>query len=102
MPLRTFVSADRLLLQRDQFVDAVSCEAEQYQEFVLAERLAFGRALDLDDAAGASIRPLFRTAFAHEAKADASPVTEADRAAPAHHRDAQRARRLGVRQPALA
>ena len=41
----------------------------------LANRLA--------DAAGEAIRPLFRAAFAHEAKADASPVTEADRAAEA-------------------
>lgn len=38
----------------------------------LANRLA--------DAAGAAIRPFFRADFAHEAKADASPVTEADRA----------------------
>ncbi len=37
----------------------------------------------LADAAGAAIRPFFRAAFAHEAKADASPVTEADRAAEA-------------------
>ncbi|HWI85975.1 MAG TPA: histidinol-phosphatase [Sphingomonas sp.] len=41
----------------------------------LAERLA--------DAAGAAIRPYFRRHFAIEAKADASPVTEADRAAEA-------------------
>ena len=41
----------------------------------LANRLA--------DAAGAAIRPLFRADFAHEAKADKSPVTEADRAAEA-------------------
>ena len=34
----------------------------------------------LADAAGNAIRPFFRSAFAHEAKADASPVTEADRA----------------------
>jgi len=38
-------------------------------------------AIRLADAAGAAIRPLFRAAWAHEAKADASPVTEADRAA---------------------
>ena len=44
-------------------------------DIALAHRLA--------DAAGAAIRPLFRAAFAHEAKADASPVTEADRAAEA-------------------
>jgi inositol-phosphate phosphatase / L-galactose 1-phosphate phosphatase / histidinol-phosphatase len=37
----------------------------------------------LADAAGAAIRPLFRADFAHEAKADSSPVTEADRAAEA-------------------
>jgi myo-inositol-1(or 4)-monophosphatase len=33
------------------------------------------------DAAGAVIRPLFRSALLVEAKGDASPVTEADRAA---------------------
>ena len=44
-------------------------------DIALAHRLA--------DAAGAAIRPLFRAAFTHEAKADASPVTEADRAAEA-------------------
>ena len=37
----------------------------------------------LADAAGAAIRPLFRKPFAMEAKADHSPVTEADRAAEA-------------------
>lgn len=42
-------------------------------DLALAQRLA--------DAAGAAIRPFFRAAFMHEAKADASPVTEADRAA---------------------
>jgi inositol-phosphate phosphatase / L-galactose 1-phosphate phosphatase / histidinol-phosphatase len=41
----------------------------------LANRLA--------DAAGAAIRPFFRAQFAHEAKDDSSPVTEADRAAEA-------------------
>ncbi len=44
-------------------------------DIALAHRLA--------DAAGAAIRPFFRAAYAHEAKADASPVTEADRAAEA-------------------
>jgi inositol-phosphate phosphatase / L-galactose 1-phosphate phosphatase / histidinol-phosphatase len=44
-------------------------------DIALANRLA--------DAAGAAIRPLFRTNFAHEAKGDSSPVTEADRAAEA-------------------
>ncbi|MCW0196854.1 histidinol-phosphatase [Sphingopyxis sp.] len=44
-------------------------------DIALAHRLA--------DAAGAAIRPFFRAAFQHEAKADASPVTEADRAAEA-------------------
>lgn len=44
-------------------------------DLALANRLA--------DAAGAAIRPFFRADFAHEAKADASPVTEADRAAEA-------------------
>jgi inositol-phosphate phosphatase / L-galactose 1-phosphate phosphatase / histidinol-phosphatase len=42
---------------------------------LLANRLA--------DAAGAAIRPFFRAEFTHEAKADSSPVTEADRAAEA-------------------
>ncbi|MEE9434445.1 MAG: inositol monophosphatase family protein [Sphingorhabdus sp.] len=37
----------------------------------------------LADAAGEAIRPFFRADFAHEAKDDASPVTEADRAAEA-------------------
>ena len=37
----------------------------------------------LADAAGAAIRPLFRNTFTHEAKTDASPVTEADSAAEA-------------------
>ncbi len=41
----------------------------------LAERLT--------DAAGAAIRPFFRAKFDSETKADASPVTEADRAAEA-------------------
>ena len=41
----------------------------------LAERLA--------DAAGAAIRPFFRSSYAQELKADHSPVTEADRAAEA-------------------
>jgi inositol-phosphate phosphatase / L-galactose 1-phosphate phosphatase / histidinol-phosphatase len=45
------------------------------KDIALANRLA--------DAAGAAIRPLFRANFAHEAKADTSPVTEADRAAEA-------------------
>lgn len=44
-------------------------------DLALAARLA--------DAAGEAIRPFFRAAFAHEAKGDASPVTEADRAAEA-------------------
>ncbi|WP_156679919.1 histidinol-phosphatase [Sphingomonas profundi] len=44
-------------------------------DIALAHRLA--------DAAGAAIRPFFRAAFAMEAKADASPVTQADRAAEA-------------------
>ena len=44
-------------------------------DLALANRLA--------DAAGEAIRPLFRSNWAHEAKADASPVTEADRAAEA-------------------
>ncbi|MGQ2930676.1 MAG: inositol monophosphatase family protein, partial [Sphingopyxis sp.] len=43
------------------------------EDIALANRLA--------DAAGAAIRPLFRSAYQHEAKADASPVTEADRTA---------------------
>jgi inositol-phosphate phosphatase / L-galactose 1-phosphate phosphatase / histidinol-phosphatase len=44
-------------------------------DIALANRLA--------DAAGAAIRPFFRATFSHEAKHDASPVTEADRAAEA-------------------
>jgi inositol-phosphate phosphatase / L-galactose 1-phosphate phosphatase / histidinol-phosphatase len=44
-------------------------------DLALAARLA--------DAAGAAIRPFFRRPFAIEAKGDASPVTEADRAAEA-------------------
>jgi histidinol phosphatase-like enzyme (inositol monophosphatase family) len=44
-------------------------------DLALAHRLA--------DAAGAVIRPLFRAAYQSEAKADASPVTEADRGAEA-------------------
>lgn len=42
-------------------------------DIALAHRLA--------DAAGEAIRPFFRAAFKTEAKVDASPVTEADRAA---------------------
>lgn len=45
------------------------------QDISLANRLA--------DAAGTAIRPFFRSDFNHEAKSDASPVTEADRAAEA-------------------
>ena len=45
------------------------------RDLALAERLA--------DAAGAAIRPFFRKPFTMEAKADLSPVTEADRAAEA-------------------
>ncbi|MBL0923865.1 MAG: inositol monophosphatase family protein [Sphingomonadaceae bacterium] len=44
-------------------------------DIALANRLA--------DAAGNAIRPFFRSTFDHEAKPDASPVTEADRAAEA-------------------
>ena len=44
-------------------------------DITLAARLA--------DAAGAAIRPFYRDDFVHEAKGDASPVTEADRAAEA-------------------
>ena len=44
-------------------------------DLALANRLA--------DAAGEAIRPLFRSNWVHEAKDDASPVTEADRAAEA-------------------
>ena len=54
-------------------------------DLALAARLA--------DAAGNAIRPFFRAAFTHEAKGDASPVTEADRAAEAAMRsilDAER------------
>lgn len=48
-------------------------------DLALANRLA--------DAAGATIRPFFRAPFDHEAKGDASPVTEADRAAEIAMRD---------------
>src|SRR3546814_20982559 len=41
-------------------------------DLALANRLA--------EAAGAAIRPFFRAAFSHEAKAAASPVSAADRA----------------------
>lgn len=44
-------------------------------DLALANRLA--------DAAGAAIRPFFRAGYTHEAKADASPVTDADRTAEA-------------------
>ncbi len=44
-------------------------------DILLANRLA--------NAAGQAIRPFFRSNFAHETKGDASPVTEADRAAEA-------------------
>jgi len=46
-----------------------------HDDILLAERLA--------DAAGAAIRPFFRARYATDTKADASPVTEADRAAEA-------------------
>lgn len=42
-------------------------------DIIIANRLA--------DAAGEAIRPFFRSGFDHETKQDASPVTEADRAA---------------------
>ncbi len=42
-----------------------------------------GLANQLADAAGDAIRPFYRAEFIHEAKDDASPVTEADRAAEA-------------------
>jgi inositol-phosphate phosphatase / L-galactose 1-phosphate phosphatase / histidinol-phosphatase len=45
------------------------------RDLKLAQRLA--------DAAGAAITPFYRANFAHEAKVDLSPVTEADRAAEA-------------------
>ncbi len=48
-------------------------------DLTLAHRLA--------DAAGAAIRPFFRAKFAHEAKDDATPVTEADRAGEIAMRD---------------
>ena len=53
----------------------------------LARRLA--------DAAGAAIRPFFRARFAMETKADASPVTQADRAAEAAMRAILEAERPG-------
>ena len=45
------------------------------KDIALAEQLA--------DAAGAAIRPFYRAKFEQETKNDASPVTEADRAAEA-------------------
>lgn len=56
-------------------------------DLALAHRLA--------DAAGDAIRPFFRQRFAMEAKADASPVTEADRAAEAAMRAMLGAERPG-------
>lgn len=49
--------------------------ADRSADIALAQRLA--------EAAGAAIRPLFRARFDLQHKADASPVTEADRAAEA-------------------
>jgi histidinol phosphatase-like enzyme (inositol monophosphatase family) len=57
------------------------------QDLELAGRLA--------DAAAAAIRPFFRKPFAMEAKADLSPVTEADRAAEAAMRATLQAERPG-------
>lgn len=54
-------------------------------DIIIANKLA--------DAAGTAIRPFFRADFAHEAKGDATPVTEADRAGEAAMRailDAER------------
>ena len=56
-------------------------------DIALARRLA--------DAAGAAIRPFFRTRFATESKADDSPVTQADRAAEAAMRAILEAERPG-------
>lgn len=50
-----------------------ACPMTLKSDLDLANRLA--------DAAGQAIRPFFRAAFAHEKKADTTPVTEADRAA---------------------
>ena len=60
-------------------------------DLALANRLA--------DAAGEAIRPLFRSNWVHEAKADASPVTEADRAAEAAMRRLLDASRQWVLDP---
>ena len=56
-------------------------------DIALAHRLA--------DAAGAAIRPYFRSGLAIDAKADASPVTQADRAAEAAMRAMLEAERPG-------
>lgn len=56
-------------------------------DLLLAHRLA--------DAAGEAIRPFFRARFERETKADASPVTEADRAAEAAMRAIINAERPG-------
>jgi histidinol phosphatase-like enzyme (inositol monophosphatase family) len=57
------------------------------QDLILAARLA--------DAAADAIHPFFRKPFAMEAKADSSPVTEADRAAEAAMRAILQAERPG-------
>ncbi|MES2498322.1 MAG: histidinol-phosphatase [Pseudomonadota bacterium] len=57
------------------------------QDIILANRLA--------EAAGEAIRPFFRARFERETKADASPVTEADRAAEAAMRRIINAERPG-------
>ena len=44
------VSADHLLLHGNKLLDATAREAQEREEFLLRERLAFRRALDLDDA----------------------------------------------------
>jgi len=53
----------------------------------MAEDDVIAAAEDFADAAGAVIRPLFRSALLVEAKGDASPVTKADRDAEAAIRD---------------
>ncbi len=66
---------DRLALCLARVDDAIMASPSLDDDIALAEALA--------DAAAAAIRPFFRLGIAVEAKADASPVTQADRAAEA-------------------
>src|SRR5262249_55648193 len=50
-PRWKFLSADRLLLERDELADALARESDELQEFGFREGRFLGRALDLDNAA---------------------------------------------------